>query len=96
MKNKAKKQLLSNHSTQGRFYTDYEIKQLKLKWTRQAFKLSIHFSILALRDKFGFGKIRLARYLDKTMNVFDSYDRDYISFSDIQQTIKEETGVEIQ
>lgn len=96
MKPKAKKQLMTNHSKQGRFYTDYEIDQLKMQWTKQAFKLSIHFSIMALRDQFGFGKVRMARYLDKTMDVFDSYDREYISMADVQHMIKEETGVEIR
>lgn len=96
MKNKAKERLMKNHSTQGRFYTDYEINQMKLRWTKQAFKLSIHFSIMSLKDQFGFGKVRMARYLDKTMDIFDSYDREYISMADVQHMVKEETGIEIQ
>lgn len=96
MKSKAKERLMKNHSTQGRFYTDYEINQMKLRWTKQAFKLSIHFSIMALKDQFGFGKVRMARYLDKTMDVFDSYDREYIDMADIQYMVKEETGIELQ
>ena len=49
-------------------------------------------SLMALHDEYGFGGKRLKVFAAKVMNLLDSFDKGYISFDDLEQTIKEETG----
>ena len=51
--------------------------------------------IMALRDEFGFGTSRLQRFIDKVDDMFDSYNRDYISLKDLTETIENETGIKV-
>ena len=51
---------------------------------------------MALRDEFDFGKVRMARFVDKMHDVLDSYNRGYISVRDLHDTIKEETGIDVK
>lgn len=52
--------------------------------------------IMALRDEYGFGTVRLERWLDKMKDLLDSYNRGYISVADLHDTIKAETGIEVK
>ena len=77
--------------------------QRRVKNRRDADKL-IHSSytaflllgIMALRNKFGFGSARIERWIDEINALKESYEKGYISVQDLQQTIKEETGIEIK
>ena len=52
--------------------------------------------IMALRTKFDFGSARIERWIDEINDLKESYEKGYISVQDLQQTIKEETGIEIK
>ena len=77
--------------------------QHRVKNRRDADKL-IHSSytaflllgIMALRNKFDFGNARIERWLDEMKELEDSYQKGFISVSDLQKTIKEEVGIEIK
>ncbi len=56
---------------------------------------SIAVPILALMDGFGFGRIRIERFLDIIYDTYDSIDKGYLNLDDIVKTIKEEKKVEI-
>ena len=79
------------------------MQQRRVKNRRDADKL-IHSSytaflllgIMALRNKFDFGSARIERWIDEINDLRESYEKCYISVQDLQQTIKEETGIEIK
>lgn len=79
------------------------MQQRRVKNRRDADKL-IHSSytaflllgIMALRNKFDFGSARIDRWIDEINDLRESYEKGYISVQDLQQTIKEETGIDIK
>lgn len=60
-----------------------------------AFILMCGLPLMALRDKFGFGKVRLERFSDALLDLYDSFDKGYVTLEDLHKTIFEETGVKI-
>lgn len=94
---KAKKQ--SGEVTQ-RVYTltEEQIDRIKEDATKEAmdraFILMMGLPCKALRDVFGFGKTRLERFGDKVVDLYDSFEKGYISLDDCIETVKEETGVD--
>lgn len=60
-----------------------------------AFLYMVHFSILALRDEYGFGKQRLEKFIEKVFENYRSFDKDYVEVKDIRQTILDEVGIDI-
>lgn len=69
------------------------------KWKAESFEYVLSaimpFSLLILRDKFGFGKVRLDRFQEAFMDLHDSVDKGYLTFSDIEDILNEETGVDV-
>lgn len=49
---------------------------------------------LCLRDKLGFGKIRVQRFLQDVNEVFDSIIKGYLSLDDVIETVKQELDLE--
>lgn len=64
--------------------------------SRRAFIVLMGLPLMTLRDKFGFGKIRLERFSDNLIEIYDAFDKGYITLEDLTKTLKEETGVEVQ
>lgn len=52
-------------------------------------------SLMALRDDYGFGKKRMKAFAEKIIDLLDSFQKGYITFDDIEQAIKDETGLMI-
>ena len=50
---------------------------------------------MVLRDKFGFGKVRLDKFLKEFAELVDCVENDYVGFEDMIETIKDETGLVI-
>ena len=48
-----------------------------------------------MRDKYGFGNKRMAEFSLAFHDLADSIDRQYLTYNDIIETIKEETGVDL-
>ena len=68
-------------------------KEVSMEATKKAFLMMMGFPLLTLRDKFGFGKERLNRFMDKMMDLYEAYEMDYVDLADLDRTIMEETGV---
>lgn len=63
---------------------------------RTAFILMFGLPLMALRDKFGYGKMRLERFSDALFDLYDSFEKGYFTIDDINKTIYEETGMRIE
>jgi len=61
----------------------------------KAFILMLGLPVLTMRDKFGFGPKRLERLTDEVLELYDSFNKGYLTLDDILETIKEETGLEL-
>jgi hypothetical protein len=66
------------------------------KLVREVINLYIHATGLALRDELGFGKERITKVLKRINDIADSVNKDYISFKDIENTLKEEINLVIE
>ncbi|MBU5669603.1 hypothetical protein KQI68_07090 [Peptoniphilus sp. MSJ-1] len=93
MKNKKPKKVATYNLT-------YEqMEGIKKKATTEAinfaFKQMILISMMVLRDYYGFGAKRLEDFAEYSSGMLDSYNKGYLSLDDMQQTIKEETGIKI-
>lgn len=55
------------------------------------------FLVLAccLHDKWGWGETRIFRLIAQINDLFDSIDRDYVSFEDLAQDLEETAGIKI-
>ena len=73
----------------------WELEQMQMKWTKRAFSMTLYFSIMSLRDGFGFGKERLERFATKFFSHYAAYDSDMVEVDDMRQVIFEETGFKI-
>lgn len=49
--------------------------------------------LLILRDKFGFGKVRLERYLRYYEDAVDSFNKGYFNLEDIQRVMTDEVRI---
>ena len=49
--------------------------------------------LIILRDKFGFGKIRLERYLKHYQEAVDSLNKGYLDLKDVERVMLEEVKI---
>ena len=68
-------------------------KDATMEATKKAFLMMMGFPLLTLRDKFGFGKARLNRFMSHMLDMYEAYEMDYVDLDDLNNTILEETGV---
>ena len=68
---------------------------LKEEMGTQAIRVVIFVSLLILRDKWGFGKKRLEKFLYEFAEQIDCLENKYVSFDDMIAAIKEETGLNV-
>lgn len=66
------------------------------KAVNTAFTLMLGIPLMVLRDKYGFGKKRLEDFINFAIDLYDSFDKEYVTLEDLHQTIYEETGVKIE
>jgi len=78
----------------------FKEKQLKRVSDNQAFKhgyiSNMAFALLVLNDKFDFTEEQLNQFIDEAAELLDSYNKDLLTFEDICETLKEETGITLQ
>lgn len=76
-----------------------DVQQMKDEATKKAadiaFLLMLGLPVLVLRDKWGFGKVRLERFIDQVIEMYEAFDEGYLTLDDIHQAIEEETGIKI-
>ena len=49
--------------------------------------------VIILRDKFGFGKVRLERYLKHYQEAVDSLNKGYLDLNDVQKVLLDEVKI---
>ena len=52
--------------------------------------------MLCLRDKLGFGPVRVQRFMKDVDELFDSINQGYLSLDDIIRTVEEELNISIK
>ena len=50
-------------------------------------------SAVVLHDKFGYGEVRLKRYLQEAYDLFDAINEDYVNFDDMKKVLLEECKI---
>lgn len=73
--------------------TPQELQKVRDKATKQALYMTNILPLLVLRDEFGFGRVRLERYIDELNERVDAFNKGYISLVDVVETIEKETGL---
>lgn len=61
-----------------------------------AFVMMMSIPIMVLRDKYGFGKKRLDAFSDYVLDLYDSFNKGYITLDDLRETLKEEVNIEFK
>lgn len=51
---------------------------------------------LVLKDKFDFSSEQLTAFVDHLLECYDSYEKDYITITDISNVLYEEAGVTVR
>lgn len=73
-----------------------QIEKIKEDATNEAVNRMIIFetylTLMVLRDKYGFGRKRLAEFMDAHTELLDSLQKDYFSYTDLVDVIELETG----
>lgn len=89
---KLKRQLESKPIT----LTHKEIEKMKEQATDNAAAIINLMPLLILRDKFGFGRVRLERYLDHLGEMMDAYNKGYLNLKDIEKVLEDEVGLQFK
>ena len=73
--------------------TRKEYEELKSKERMNAANIINLIPLIILRDKFGFGKIRLERYLGYYQEAVDSLNKGYLDLNDVQKVLLDEVKI---
>ena len=73
--------------------TRKEYEELKSKERVNAGNIINLIPLIILRDKFGFGKIRLERYLKHYQEAVDSLNKGYLDLNDVQKVLLDEVKI---
>ena len=73
--------------------TRKEYEELKSKERMNAANIINLIPLIILRDKFGFGKIRLERYLGYYQEAVDSLNEGYLDLKDVERVMLEEVKI---
>ena len=63
--------------------------------TGAAWVLMLGLPVMVLGDKHGFTTEAIDAFIDGVLDLYDSYDKGYLTLSDIRQTLKDEYGLSI-
>jgi hypothetical protein len=77
--------------------TDAQLMQIKNQAVEKALVLMLGLPVMVLHDKFGWqGDDRLQKFMDRVLELYDSFNQGYITLEDIIRTVEEETGVKLE
>ena len=81
-------------------FTWEQIQQIKKDAAKEAvgevIELTLGIPAMVLKDKYGFGKKRLPEALDHMVDLYESYERGYLTLQDIRKALWEEGGYKIE
>lgn len=75
--------------------TPKQLEKIRKDTIQDTLKIMKVFPILALRDGFGFGEVRLKRYMEKFDDLIDSYNKDYIDLFDVAKVLEDEVNINV-
>ena len=75
--------------------TDADIRKIRKDAVDEAFIMLLGIPILAARDVFGAGKVRLTRFTDVSLGWYEGVVGGTTKLADILDTIKNEVGIDI-
>lgn len=76
--------------------THKEVEKMKLEAIDKALERINLLPLLVLRDKFGFGEVRLNRYIDHLIIAVEDFNQGRFTLEDIERMLKEETNVVVK
>lgn len=62
--------------------------------SREAFERMMVLSLLVLRDEWGFGEMRMERFMDQLSTLVEDVSAGRLSMDDITATLEDELGIE--
>lgn len=66
------------------------------KGVETAFKLMLALPVMVLHTKYGWGgKKRLPEFVNYVLDLYDSYERGYLTLKDIEDCLWEEAGIKL-
>lgn len=80
-------------------FTLAQIEDIKRQAARDAahsiLDLTLGFPTMVLHDKHGWGREQLDSFLDDVLDLYDSYEKGYLTLTDIRDALAEEGGIRI-
>ena len=73
--------------------TAKEVARLKREATNNAVEIVNLIPLLILRDKFGFGKVRLSRYLEHYNEAIEDFNNNRFDLQDIERMMLDEVKI---
>ena len=70
------------------------VKETVDKVSREAFERTMVLSLLVLRDEWGFGEVRLERFMDQLSELVDDVSEGRLSMDDITKALEDELDIE--
>ena len=92
MKPKQKKQLLQQVNRKSRTFTEQEM----MAFGERIIKSYLAASLITLRDTYGFGRIRLERFLKGESRHAQAIKKGYVTTDEILDQIEKETKFNLQ
>lgn len=71
-----------------------ELEKTKENATKNAVQITQLFPLWVLRNQ-GWGEKRIRRFMDEYDELWDAYNRGYVSLVDIAQQLEKETGIRV-
>ena len=96
-----KKKVATYTFTQEQLYSEIKKgveefrEELRAEAVDDALRVLSYVPLMVLRDKFGFGKVRLDRFLREFAEQVDCIENDFVGFDDMIEAIKDETGLNV-
>lgn len=91
-KKKLKKKLMNTEVK----LTPKDMQKLRESVLEESISVINLIPLMVLRDKFGFGVVRLERYLDHLYDAIDSFNKGYINLIDVAEMLESEVGLKIE
>lgn len=70
------------------------VKETVDRVSREAFERMMVLSLLVLRDEWGFGEVRMDRFIDQLSTLVEDVSAERLSMDDITATLEAELGIE--
>lgn len=70
-----------------------DLDRIRKNSIHDAFMITGYIPLYVLRSEYGFGKVRLQRFHQAYLNLWDSYNKEYVSLQDIKDVLKDEVNV---